>query len=212
MPLHVTLEGSDIGGKSLIATVAAAASTTTYWLDPVVVGIIIASAFLGLWRGLIRSVASFAGLILGAIFAGKLAAYIDPTLKQANIQHPAINGTWAFVIAFLVILVAVEIAANLVARIIRIMFLGWADRMGGAAFGLARGVLLAMILLAGLAQFNSKQFNAQVKQASTAIWLWENVPTVASMLPAGIRDSTIRLVHDQAPFLKEPYSPKKLSS
>jgi membrane protein required for colicin V production len=181
----------------------AAATTTTNWLDPAIIGIMAVSAFYGLWRGLLRSMAGLVGIVLAALFAGQLAAHIDPALKQANIQHPPLNANWAFVIAFVAIIVAVELAANVLVVVERFMLLGWVDRLGGAAFGLARGVLFCMILLAGLAQFNSKQFNDQIKNANTAVWLWKNVPALTNMLPPGMRDSTIRLVEKQAPFLAE---------
>ncbi len=197
----------------MILNAAAAANSSSDWLDPAITGIIVVSGLFGLWRGLLRSIAGIAGIVLGALFAGQLAVQIDPALKQAGIQHPAINGRWAFLIAFVAIVIVVEIAANLLVWVERFLMLGWIDRVGGLALGLARGVLLSMILLAGLAQFNSTDFNKQVHQAQIAVWLWENVPQLTNMLPAGMRDSMIRLVKDNAPFLGEPFGtptpPKK---
>jgi membrane protein required for colicin V production len=187
----------------VIATATTAAGTTTNWLDPTIVGIIAVSAFLGVWRGLIRSVAGFAGIILAALFAGKLAALVDPALKHAGVKQPPVNGGWTFVVAFIAIVVAVEIGANILVWVQRLMLLGWVDRLGGLIFGAARGVLLSMILLAGFAQFGSTDFNSAIKQGAVAVWLWQNVPSVTKMLPAGMRDSTIRLVHDKAPFLDQ---------
>jgi membrane protein required for colicin V production len=181
-----------------------AVSSTTNWLDPVLLGIIAVSGIFGLFRGLLRSVAGIAGVVLGALFAGQLAVKVDPVLKQAGIQHPAINGRWAFLVAFLAIVIAVEFAANLLVWVERFLMLGWIDRFGGLVLGVARGVLLCMILLAGGAQFNSTQFNQQVSQSQVAAWLWDNMPSIAGMLPAGMKDSTIRLIKDQAPFLGEP--------
>jgi membrane protein required for colicin V production len=178
------------------------------WLDPVLLGLIALSSILGLWRGLLRSAAGLAGLVLAALFAGRLAAYMDPALKQAGMAHPAINGRWAFLIAFIAIVLAVEMVANALVWVERIMLLGWVDRLGGIAFGAARGVLLGMILLAGLAQFDSANFNQQVQKSQVAAWLWNNVPSATNMLPAGMRQSTIRLIHDRAPFLQQPLAPR----
>jgi membrane protein required for colicin V production len=187
----------------VVGIATAAASTTTNWLDPAVVGIVAISGLFGLLRGLLRSLAGIAGVVLGALFAGKLADKVDPALKQAGIQHPAINGRWAFLIAFVAIVVAVEFAANLLVWVERFMMLGWLDRVGGLAIGLARGVLLSMILLAGFAQFDSAQFNQQATQSQVAAWLWDNVPALATMLPPGMLDSTTRLIEDQSPFRGE---------
>ncbi len=187
----------------MIGATEATTATVMTWLDPVIMGIMVVSTVFGAFRGLIRSAAGLIGLVLGAVFAGRVAALIDPTLDQAGIQHPSITGATAFVIAFVAIVIAVEMAANLLRIVQRMLFLGWIDTVGGAIFGLARGVLISMILLAGLAMFGSKQFNATLKQATVAVWLWQNMSAAVDMLPAGMRQSTIRLVHDKAPFLGE---------
>ncbi len=185
----------------LAAATTTATSTTTTWLDPFVIGIIALSTFYGVARGLLRSIASVVGLVLAALFAGRLAAYVDPALNDAHIQHPSISGSVAFVIAFAAIVIAVEVAAGVLRTAQKVMFLGWVDRLGGALFGLIRGVLLSMILLAGFALYGSKQFNSTLKQTTVAVWLWQNASANTAMLPEGMRQSVIRLVHDQAPFL-----------
>jgi len=187
----------------MLAVAAGTASTTTTWLDPVVIGLIALSTFYGCMRGLLRSIAGVVGLVLAAIFAGRLAAYVDPALNDAHIQHPSTNGAAAFVIAFIAIVVVVEVAANLLRFVEKIMLLGWVDRFGGALFGLFRGVLLSMILLAGFALYGSKDFNATLKQTTVAVWLWQNAAANTGMLPAGMRQSIIRLVNNQAPFTSQ---------
>ncbi len=187
----------------MLAVAAGTASTTTTWLDPVVIGVIALSTFYGFMRGLLRSIAGVVGLVLAALFAGKLAAYVDPALNDAHIQHPSTNGAAAFVIAFIVIVVAAELVANLLRFVETILLLGWVDRLGGALFGLFRGVLLSMILLAGLAVYGSKDFNTTLKQTTVAVWLWQNASANTGMLPEGMRQSIIRLVNNKAPFTSQ---------
>ena len=171
------------------------------WLDSVIIGVILVSMVFGFFRGLIRSVAGVIGLVLAAIFAGRFATLFDPALNQAGIQHPPITGTVAFVLAFVLIVVGVELAANVLRFLQTILFLGWIDRVGGAFFGLIRGIILSMVVLAALAMFNSSYFNASLRQAQVAVFLWQNASGLAGMLPAGMEQSMIRLVHNQAPFL-----------
>lgn len=174
------------------------------WLDIAILVIIIGSTLLGVVRGLIQSVAGLLGLILGAVFAGQIAVMIDPALNQANIQHPPITGATAFVIAFVLIVVGVEIAAGFLRVITKMLFLGWLDRVGGAVFGLLRGVILSMILLAGMTMFNSGAFNSSIAQAQSAVYLWQNMSALTGMLPTGMQQSTIKLVTNQLPFLGQP--------
>jgi len=184
----------------MLTVAAGTASTTTTWLDPVVIGVIGLSTFYGFLRGLLRSIAGVVGLVLAALFAGKLAAYVDPALNDAHIRHPSTNGAAAFVIAFIAIVVAVEVGANLLRFVQTILLLGWVDRLGGALFGLFRGILLSMVLLAGLAVYGSSDFNATLKQTTVAVWLWQNASANTGMLPEGMRQSIIRLVNNQPPF------------
>ena len=184
-------------------TTLLAATTGTTWLDPALIVIIAGSTFLGLMRGLIRSVAGFVGLILAAVLAGRLAAYVQPTLDHAKIQHPPVNGAVAFIIAFVAIYVAVEIAARALKIVTSLFLLGWVDRLGGALFGFLRGVIISMVLVAGLTMLGSTQFNSTVKQAQTAVYLWQNYSGLASMLPQGMQNSVIRLVNDQRPFAQQ---------
>jgi membrane protein required for colicin V production len=183
-------------GSLLLAT-----SASGNWLDPVIIGIILLSVALGILRGLIRSVAGFVGLLLAALFASRLATLINPALNDANIKHPPVTGAAAFVVAFVVIFVAVEMLANMLRFVEKILFLGWIDRVGGAVFGLARGVILSMVLLAAFAMFGSAQFNTTLRQAQVAVTLWQNASALTGMLPKGMQKSMIHLVNGQAPFL-----------
>ena len=183
------------------------ATDTGNWLNLVILAVIGGSAVLGLFRGLIQSLAGVGGLILGALFAGRLAVLLDPALDHANIKHPPITGGAAFVVAFLVIVIAVEIAAGFLRIVSKVLFLGWVDRLGGAAFGAVRGILLSMILLAGLTQLGTSGINNSIKQAQVAVYMWQNMNALTAMLPDGMRQSTIRLVAKQIPFLGQPGTP-----
>ena len=179
-------------------------TTSTTWLDPALIAIIAGSTVLGLMRGLIRSVAGFVGLILAAVLAGRLAVYVQPSLDHANIQHPPVNGAVAFIIAFVAVYVAVEIGAKALKIVTTMFLLGWVDRLGGAVFGLLRGLLISMFLIAGLTMLGSQQFNSTVKQAQTAVFLWQNFSGIADLLPQGMQNSVIRLVNNQRPFTQQP--------
>lgn len=119
------------------------------WIFAITLAISTVGAFM---RGLILSVLSLAGLLLGIFAAGFYSPRIVPYLLRWV-------GTAALarVAAFLLILLCVYLLAALTGRLLRgacsAVGLGFVDRVGGAAFGFARGVLLLAALLLPFSPF-----------------------------------------------------------
>ena len=116
------------------------------WLDIAIVLIIaffVATAFsAGLIRELVTLVSAVVGVVVAGLFHDDLArdvlVFIDD--DQA-----------ARAIGFLVLLGAIYLAGQLIAIMLKqvaaILLLGWADRLGGALFGLLKGLLVVEVLL-----------------------------------------------------------------
>jgi membrane protein required for colicin V production len=62
-----------------------------------------------------------------------------------------------------VIVVAFLVASMILCKIWRILLLGWVDRIGGAIFGLVRGILLIGLLSILLSLFPIKQTEELIK-------------------------------------------------
>jgi len=103
--------------------------------------------FRGVVRELIAVVSWVAGLGLALAFEDALAAML-PGLATA----PAARHVIAFALIVVAVLVAGALVAHLLARIVHAVGLGFVDRFLGAAFGLARGVIIVLfaVLVAGL--------------------------------------------------------------
>ncbi len=108
------------------------------WVLIVLIGMSTAMAFL---RGLIRSLISALGVLLGIVLAAWYAPALADVLSRW-IPQPAL----AEISAFLLILAATYLVAALLGRVLRgaakAVGLGFFDRLGGAAFGCARAVLV----------------------------------------------------------------------
>lgn len=115
-------------------------------MDWVLVLLLASSTVLAFMRGLIRSVLSLAGVVLGIL----LAAWYAPTMAMWLMRWVP-QTAFAEILAFLAILVVSYMAAALLGRVLRsaskAVGLGLLDRMGGAAFGFARAVLLLAVVL-----------------------------------------------------------------
>lgn len=127
--------------------------------DYTVIAIVLISAALGWWRGVVYEALSLAGWI----GAGFVSRYFSADLSQLL---PAAVGTEtariavAFAILFAGTLIAGGIAAWAVAKLVKWVGLGKLDKSLGALFGLARGVLvlLALVLLAGWSSLPQQPF------------------------------------------------------
>ncbi len=121
-------------------------------LDWAVVLVLAFSAGMAFLRGLIRSVISLLGVVVGIV----LAAWYAPVLAVWV-------GRWvreyllAETVAFVGILAATYVAANLLGRVLRsasqAVGLGLLDRLGGAVFGVVRAVVVMAAVLVPLGPF-----------------------------------------------------------
>jgi membrane protein required for colicin V production len=122
--------------------------------DWVILGTIVVSILLAASQGFFYEVFSLTGVIVGYLLAaweyGRLANWLTPYVKSEWVAE---------ITAFLVIFLAVVILAGILGRILRWLLkkagLRWFDRLLGAAFGLARGVLLVAITLLAVTTFAS---------------------------------------------------------
>lgn len=121
------------------------------WLDYALLGVFAVSVVVGAWRGLVREVVSILGWVIAFLAANLLAGPLGPHLPQA-IPGPELRVAAAYVVVFVVALVLTALVGLLLSSVVKAVGLAGIDRLLGAAFGAARGVLilLAAALLAGL--------------------------------------------------------------
>lgn len=119
--------------------------------DLIVIGIVGLSTIIAFLRGFVRVVMSLVALvaaILAAIHLSPSVANMLPVLSD----NPVTRYLAAFALIFIVVVLVGGLLGWLLSRAIRAIGLGFVDRLLGAIFGVARGVLIVVIgvLLAGL--------------------------------------------------------------
>ncbi|MEK6243533.1 MAG: CvpA family protein [Pseudomonadota bacterium] len=121
------------------------------WLDYAVIGVFATSLVLGVWRGLVREVISVLGWVIAFLAANLLAGPLGPAMPQM-IPSPELRVAAAYLAVFVSSLVVTSLVGLLLSKIVKAVGLGGVDRLLGALFGAARGLLivLAVALLAGL--------------------------------------------------------------
>ena len=120
-------------------------------LDLAAIGVIVGSVAWGIWRGFTREVMSLAGWVLAFVAANSVAGPLGDMLP-ASMASPEARVLIAFVVIFVLVLIAAAIVGNALSKFLKAAGLSGVDRTLGGLFGLARGIiiLLAFTLVAGL--------------------------------------------------------------
>ncbi len=157
-------------------------------VDLGVLVVLAVSALLGLSRGLVREMLGLGSWILAGYGAYRLSPEFIPMARQA-IGNPDVADPAAYVLVFVVLLIALSLLANLVGRLVRVSALGGLDRLLGLLFGLARG---AVILIAAYIPLSillpPEKWPEVALQARTIPWIYQGAVRLTAALPAEYQD------------------------
>lgn len=119
--------------------------------DYVVLTIVGASVLLSVFRGFVREVLALAAWIVAFLAASLFGTTVAGWL-ETSIADESVRVLIAFIAVFVTALLGMSVAALAVSGLMRKAGLGLEDRLLGSFFGLARGMLIVMVLvlLAGL--------------------------------------------------------------
>ena len=121
-------------------------------LDWAIVLVLGVSVVMALIHGLLVEVCALVGLVAGVILAGQYYLVVAPWVRHLVPQEAAARA-----MAFLLVALAVMLAAAIVGRMLRWILrrvgLGWADRLAGGAFGLIKGYVLVALAVAAMVAF-----------------------------------------------------------
>jgi len=117
------------------------------WIDLAMLGVIALSAIVGAVRGFTFEVLSLLGWVAAWFAAVWLGPVVAPHLPIGT-PGSALNGIASFACAFIVVLVLWGLGTRAIAALVGKTLLRPLDRLLGAVFGLARGVLVLLALAA----------------------------------------------------------------
>ena len=115
--------------------------------DYVVLGIVAISLALGLWRGVVSELIALAAWVLAFLAALEFGAPAGK-LVFTGIADPAIRALAGCALVFVGVLVVMSLLRLAVHSMVKALGLSLSDRLLGMFFGLARGVLVVMALVA----------------------------------------------------------------
>ena len=113
------------------------------WVDWALLAVLVLSAVVGLWRGLLFEVLSLVGWVAAYIAAQAFSSTVAPLLPVGAPNGPVNQGA-AFAVVFVLSLVVWTLLSRLLRLIVHATPLQLIDRVLGGGFGVLRGVVLLM--------------------------------------------------------------------
>jgi membrane protein required for colicin V production len=115
-------------------------------VDIVILIITVLSSAFGLWRGLIKEVLSLltwiAALLVSRVYSEPLAG-----LMTGMIENDGIRYVSAFALLFVIVMMFGTFLNFLMSKLLKVTGLKLADRLLGAGFGVARGVIIVLVIM-----------------------------------------------------------------
>jgi membrane protein required for colicin V production len=119
-------------------------------IDLFIMGALMVTLILGLWKGFIRSLTAVAGLALGLIAAARYHGILEPYLGKISSLDPNISRILSMIIVFIAVQVLFVAVRRILAKLIDVTRLSWLDRTLGGAVGVAAGFLIVGAAVQGL--------------------------------------------------------------
>lgn len=117
------------------------------------------SSLFGLWRGLIKEVLSLLSWIAALLVARVYSEYLSE-LMVGMIENEGIRYVTAFAVLFVAVMMAGTFINFLLSKVLSASGMKFADRLLGGVFGIARGLIIVLVIM----------FISSVFVSETALW------------------------------------------
>ena len=156
------------------------------WVDIALLGLLAVSVLLGAWRGLVFELMTLAGWLVAYAASPYVEPFIERFLPVDTVGTSLVHAL-GLVLAFVVVLLVWGLVAKLIRALIHATPLSIIDRLGGAAFGALRAVLLAM-LAAVLVGMTPAAQSRPWTESQIVPWLQAALTQVKPLLPEALHD------------------------
>ena len=122
----------------------------------------------GFSKGFIIELASLIGMVLGILAAWYFSGYVIDFLKGYFTLTEQVLRIIAYVVIFLAVMLVVYLIGKAIEKVAEVVMLGWLNKLLGAIFGMAKGIVLVGIILFIFekADPNNKVIKPHVKEKS----------------------------------------------
>jgi membrane protein required for colicin V production len=152
------------------------------WLDIVIVLIVAFFATTAFFAGLIRELVTLVSAVVGIAVAG---LFYDDLARDVLVFIDDEDAARA--VGFLMLLGAIYLAGQLITIMLKqvaaILLLGWADRLGGALFGLLKGLVVVEVLLIAFVTYPQLGLDDAIDDSDLASVFLDAIPVLLLILP-----------------------------
>lgn len=123
--------------------------------DIAIIAVISFCLIRGAFRGIIKEASSVVGVITGVWAAFSYYQSLSQVIEKVGqiFPNPAYINIISFFIIFGGVFAAVSALGVLIKYLLKIVFLGWVDKICGAGFGLVKGFMIVSVILMILTTF-----------------------------------------------------------
>lgn len=151
----------------------------------IVLGVSVAAGFVaGFARVGIGFIAAILGVVFGFWFYGIPAGWVHHYLKSTTASNVI-----GFLLVFWAFLMAGALLAKLISKLFKWTGLTWLDRLLGAAFGLVRGALITVAMIAVLLAFTPKPLPNWMVESQVLPYAMEASSAISALAPNAIKQA-----------------------
>ncbi len=160
-------------------------------------------AIKGFSSGFLISIATLAGLVLGFYAASHFSEFTanwlqhDMGLKSGNIR------LIAYIVTFVIVIVLIFLLGKFLTGVVKTVGLGIVNRLAGALFGIAKGLLIASFLFLLFTRIDPKESLLTAKEKKNSV-LYKPLSAVAPAVIPLLQKYTVEVedfIHDKNPVI-----------
>ncbi len=140
------------------------------FLDIIVCALLVFAFYKGVVNGLFIELASLISLVLGIYFAVKFSSFMKEILMEYVKWNPNSIQIVAFILTFIVVVIATHLLGKFLTGIANFAFLGWLNKLGGGFFRVLKTVLIVSIVFSLFEKINYNNYLAKQETLDNSIF------------------------------------------
>jgi membrane protein required for colicin V production len=140
------------------------------FLDIVLGALLVYAMYKGIKNGLFVEFASLISLVVGIFVAIKFSYIIKSALGDVVSWQPKYIAVTAFALTFFLAIVGIHLLAKFFTGIADFAYLGWLNKLGGAAFSVLKTVLMLSVVFNIFQKININNFIVKEETLNSSLF------------------------------------------